>query len=381
MSVLTHRMDETSRRLLDSILISARKVQAVSCSLLVLAALSVAARPANASEWNKLTRLNVHETIQVPGAVLPPGHYVVKLADSPANRHIVQFFNEDQSKLYSTVLAISDQRMSDEVTGDTELLFYETRGNEPPALRAWFYPGTMIGQEFVYPKSESQIIAKNSGRSIPTVDDKFQTELKTRGNQSSVPDVSSDTRIYNWSSEGKEVPQAESKVQSSRMDREQKWRDLQKSNRRYGDFDVIVVAPLTSNYLPVQASKRSADIKKIVERLEAHSDAFEKQFKEALNSSTVRIADRDDLKSTVDRLEDRLDNLKKEYDANGFKEAHAELMRALEVATSVNRIMLRSEFGSAEPAWSVVRDDLNTLAAIHQIPAIEVYAITAAAKR
>lgn len=193
--------------------------------------------PVQASPWNQLTRLNVQETIQVPGATLPPGKYVMKLADSPSNRRIVQFFNEDQSKIYSTVLAISDQRMSNEVTGDTKLMFYETRGNEPPALRTWFYPGDMIGVEFVYPKSEANILSSKTGRLVPAMDDEEFKELMTRSSADNAHDVKEGTRVYRWSSEGKEVSDSDAATHNSRMDKEKSWQDQQKSNQRYYQFE------------------------------------------------------------------------------------------------------------------------------------------------
>jgi LPXTG-motif cell wall-anchored protein len=102
-----------------------------------------------ADEWNKRTIITVHETIQVPNHVLPPGKYVLKLLDSPSNRHIVQIFNGDETHLITTILAIPDNRM--EPSGRTVLTFWEMPPGQPKALRAWFYPGDSFGQEFVYP--------------------------------------------------------------------------------------------------------------------------------------------------------------------------------------------------------------------------------------
>ena len=69
--------------------------------------LGVAIAPsARADEWNKKTILTVNETIQVPNKVLPPGTYVIKLLDSPSNRHVVQIFDGDETHLLTTILAI-----------------------------------------------------------------------------------------------------------------------------------------------------------------------------------------------------------------------------------------------------------------------------------
>src|ERR1051326_3778014 len=65
---------------------------------------------ARADQWDKKTILTVDQPIQVTDQVLAPGKYVLKLADSQADRHIVQIFNGDQSHIVSTVLAIPNYR-------------------------------------------------------------------------------------------------------------------------------------------------------------------------------------------------------------------------------------------------------------------------------
>ena len=106
---------------------------------------------ARADEWNKKTILTVNETIQVPNKVLPPGKYVIKLLDSPSDRHIVQIFNGDETHLLTTILAIPNYRSA--ADRQNRIRFWETPPGQPKALRAWFYPGDNFGQEFAYPKS------------------------------------------------------------------------------------------------------------------------------------------------------------------------------------------------------------------------------------
>lgn len=130
-----------------------------------------ATTPAQASEWNQKTVLTVNETIEVPGAILDPGTYVVKLVDSDATRHIVQFLNEREDEVLSTVIAVPNRRL--EVTGDTEFAWYETPANQPPALRAWFYPGRAIGQEFVYDEFRGAELAAAAKRNVMTTKERF----------------------------------------------------------------------------------------------------------------------------------------------------------------------------------------------------------------
>ncbi len=130
-----------------------------------------------ADEWNKKTILTVNEPIQLPNKVLPPGKYVMKLLDSPSNRHIVQVFNGDESQLQTTILAIPNYRL--EPTGKTQFQFWETPPGQPKAMRAWFYPGDNFGQEFAYPKTESVQIASYSHQSVPTTYSTSEADLTT----------------------------------------------------------------------------------------------------------------------------------------------------------------------------------------------------------
>lgn len=130
-----------------------------------------------ADEWNKKTILTVNEPIQVPNKVLPPGKYVMKLMDSPSNRHIVQIFNGDETQLQTTVLAIPNYRL--EPTGKTSFQFWETPPGQPKALRAWFYPGDNFGQEFAYPKSAATQIATYAKQSVPTTYATSEADLTT----------------------------------------------------------------------------------------------------------------------------------------------------------------------------------------------------------
>src|ERR1022692_4678902 len=136
-----------------------------SVGLLAGAALAPNAR---ADQWNKKTILTVNETIQVPNKVLPPGTYVIKLLDSPSNRHVVQIFDGDETHLLTTILAIPNYRL--QPTGKTVFGFWETPPGQPKALRAWFYPGDNFGQEFAYPKSAAVQIAASAHSAVPTTE-------------------------------------------------------------------------------------------------------------------------------------------------------------------------------------------------------------------
>jgi len=136
---------------------------------------------AKADEWNKKTILTVKEAIQLPqccgpNIVLEPGTYSFKLLDSASDRHIVQVFDSNDH-IITTILAIPNYRIRP--TGKTEFTFWEVPAGQPPAMRAWFYPGDNFGQEFAYPKSAATQIAATANAPVPTTEAQTREELAT----------------------------------------------------------------------------------------------------------------------------------------------------------------------------------------------------------
>lgn len=114
-----------------------------------------------ADDWNQKTKVTFNRPVEVPGVgaqVLPAGTYVFVVLDSLSDRHIVRIFNEDQTHVYTTILAIPNYRMHS--TDETVMTFRERAAGEPQAIRAWFYPGRQWGHEFVYPKFRAIELAK-----------------------------------------------------------------------------------------------------------------------------------------------------------------------------------------------------------------------------
>ena len=127
--------------------------------------LAILAPSAYSDEWNKMTVVTFPNPVEVPGAVLQPGKYVLKLVDSPSDRHIVQITNERQDHIYATILAIPNYRL--EPRGKTVVTFYEMPSGQPEALKAWFYPGDNYGQEFTYSKDRARLISEATHENVP----------------------------------------------------------------------------------------------------------------------------------------------------------------------------------------------------------------------
>ena len=136
---------------------------------------------ATADQWNDRTVLKFSEPVMIPGATLQPGTYVFKIADSAATRHMVQVFTEDQQRLITTTHAVPTKRP--EAKGDVVLKFNPTDVGTPPALKAWFYPGSLYGHEFVYPEQQARQIAERTKTVVLSTDvpgtDKEQGTLYT----------------------------------------------------------------------------------------------------------------------------------------------------------------------------------------------------------
>src|SRR5262245_13866289 len=125
--------------------------------------------PARADQWNKKTFLTFSGPVQVPGVTLPAGTYTFKLADLSGNRHVVQIFDKEEKKIYTTLLAIPDQRL--EPSDKPVVLFTERPAGMPQAIKAWFYPGDTIGNEFVYPRTQAIAIARATHESVLATND------------------------------------------------------------------------------------------------------------------------------------------------------------------------------------------------------------------
>jgi hypothetical protein len=124
----------------------------------------VAAPAARADDWTKETKVTFSQPIDIAGHVLVAGTYIFTMADAN-DRHIVQIFSADHKHVVATVMTIPDYRLK--ATSKTVMKFREVPAGSPEALRAWFYPGRTIGEEFIYPKHRALELAKASKVVVP----------------------------------------------------------------------------------------------------------------------------------------------------------------------------------------------------------------------
>ncbi len=132
---------------------------------LALSVVSIAsASTARADEWNRKTQITFSRPVEISGHVLPAGTYRFQMADS-SDRHIVQILSADGSKIMATVMTIPDYRLTR--TDETVVSFREVPAGAPEAIRAWFYPGSSAGEEFIYRKNRAIELAKASNVVVP----------------------------------------------------------------------------------------------------------------------------------------------------------------------------------------------------------------------
>ncbi len=158
-------------------------------TILLLLALSLfsAMSPSNvrADEYNKMTVMTFSGPVEIPGQILPAGTYTFRLADSLSDRNIVQVFNADGTQIIATVLAINNYRLQS--TSKTVVTFEERSGDNPDAVKAWFYPGDNFGQEFVYPKQRAAQLAVEANEPVPALADET-ADLKSAPIVAETPD-------------------------------------------------------------------------------------------------------------------------------------------------------------------------------------------------
>jgi hypothetical protein len=145
-----------------------RRLKTTMAAACVTLAMTAGMATAQTSPADRKTFVTFSGPVSVPGMTLPAGTYTFRILDSNTDRHIVQVFTQDESKLMTTLLAVSAQRL--EPTGDPVITFKETASNRAPAVRYWYYAGDLAGNEFVYPKNQAQMIADASGEDVMSVD-------------------------------------------------------------------------------------------------------------------------------------------------------------------------------------------------------------------
>jgi hypothetical protein len=82
-----------------------------------------------------------------------------RIVNSSTSADTVQVLSADGKTPYAMLSTIPDERP--DPSGDPEVRFMETRKGQPSAIRAWWYSGETGGYEFIYPKRQARLLARN----------------------------------------------------------------------------------------------------------------------------------------------------------------------------------------------------------------------------
>jgi hypothetical protein len=114
--------------------------------------------PARADESRETTKITFSAPVEIPGQALPAGTYIFERLDDNDFRDMVQIYNADHTVLYAILQTNAVDRMNP--TGDPAVTLAQQSAGTPDALVRWFYPGTLTGHEFIYPKAKEKALTQ-----------------------------------------------------------------------------------------------------------------------------------------------------------------------------------------------------------------------------
>lgn len=141
---------------------SIRSALSIVAGFILMCALFVPA--ARADNWNEMTELTFNQPVEIPGQVLAPGRYWLSLVNNQSDRDIVRIYNANRSQLEATLMTIPTYR--EQPTSYTRIQLVERPHNAPEAVLRWYYPGRLIGQEFVYSPRQEKRFARDAKVSV-----------------------------------------------------------------------------------------------------------------------------------------------------------------------------------------------------------------------
>ena len=94
------------------------------------------------------TYFTFSQPVAIPGAVLPAGEYVFRLADPDSGRGIVQVLNRETGEAHGMFFTTHAERGS--VADMPEVTLGEAPEGMTRSIATWWYPGTTNGRTFLY---------------------------------------------------------------------------------------------------------------------------------------------------------------------------------------------------------------------------------------
>ncbi|MBI2834884.1 MAG: LPXTG cell wall anchor domain-containing protein [Acidobacteria bacterium] len=145
-----------------------RKLTIAALAIALASLVFAQAGAAQDMNWNQRTFLTFDAPVQLPGVTLAAGTYLFRLADLASTRHVIQILSQDGSEMYATILAVPRYRT--EPKDENVVMFAEMPAHMTPAVKLWFYPGDLVGHEFIYPKEQAERIASATRQDVLTAE-------------------------------------------------------------------------------------------------------------------------------------------------------------------------------------------------------------------
>lgn len=133
--------------------------------------LGASAPTAYAQSERENSTFTVTEPLDVGGFVLQPGTYLIKVVMLSSNRNMIQVTNEDQTKVFASVLATPHPIRAGEAAPSSRYVYYATAPGQMRALRTWFARDTANGQDIVYPNRRAMELAALSKEPVIAIPD------------------------------------------------------------------------------------------------------------------------------------------------------------------------------------------------------------------
>jgi hypothetical protein len=153
------------------------KNRILGCACAIAIAGGLMPAKAAAQTVDKRTYFTFSGPVEIPGAALPAGKYVFRIADPETSRTVVQVASADGKRVYGMFFSRAAERQT--AANDAEVRFMESPRGVPPAIRTWWYPGERTGREFVYPKQQARRIAERAHEPVLTTVKESTTTKET----------------------------------------------------------------------------------------------------------------------------------------------------------------------------------------------------------
>ena len=141
-----------------------------ACACAVFALLSPSLHAADTPS----ARLTVSEPTGVPGAVLSPGAYTIRVVDHLSDRYIMSV-ESSGGKNRTLFLGIPDKTDA----GTQGELKWSTPVSGTAYLKGWNFSGTAL--EFAYPKNDAVAVAKANNAQVPAIDPESEGMISKAG--------------------------------------------------------------------------------------------------------------------------------------------------------------------------------------------------------